>query len=165
MEVTARVLDAVAVGVGRAIAWLGIPLMIIAAALEPIARWSGWQADLPFSEASTAAFLAVTMASFGYAYAAGAHVRLDLFSRRFPPRAGAAIELVGSLLILVPLCALVVADGMDSAWRSFLQGERWGDTAWPAQWIVRLSVPLGFALLVAAALAGALRALLALVRR
>src|SRR4051812_13872087 len=137
--------------------------MILSAALEPIARWIGWRTDMPLSEASTAAFLATTMASLGYAYAAGAHVRLDLVSRRFSPRLVAAIELVGTLVILLPLCALIVAHGVDSAWRSFLQGERWADTAWAAQWVVRSWVPLGFALLMAAGFAGALRALLALI--
>jgi len=160
-----RILEGVSVRVGRAVAWIGIPLMILPAALEPIARWLGWRADAPLSDASTVAFLAATMASFGYAYAAGAHVRLDLLSRRFPPRVTAAIELAGSVCILVPLCALIVADGIDSSWRSFLQGERWADTGWAVQWIVRLWIPLGFALLMAAGLARALRALLALTRK
>jgi TRAP-type mannitol/chloroaromatic compound transport system permease small subunit len=161
----ARVLESVSVRIGSAIAWLGIPLMILAAALEPLARWIGWRTDAPFSDASTAAFLATIMASFGCAYAAGAHVRLDLVSRRFPPRIAAAIELAGTLVVLLPLCALIVVSGIDSAWRSFLQGERWADTAWALQWIVRLWVPIGFALLMAAGLAGALRALLVLTRR
>lgn len=165
MDRAARLLESVSVRIGSAIAWLGIPLMILAAALEPLARWIGWRTDAPFSDASTAAFLATTMASFGYAYAAGAHVRLDLVSRRFPPRVAAAFELAGTLVVLLPLCALIVANGIDSAWRSFLQGERWADTAWAVQWIVRLWVPIGFALLMAAGLAGALRALLVLTRR
>src|SRR5215813_2012241 len=95
-----RSLEAVSVGVGRAVAWVGIPLMILTAALEPIARWLGWRTDAPLSDASTLAFLAATMASFGYAYAAGAHVRLDLLARRFPRRVAAAIEQAGSACIL-----------------------------------------------------------------
>jgi TRAP-type mannitol/chloroaromatic compound transport system permease small subunit len=165
VERAARVLDAISAGIGRAVAWTGIPLMILAAALAPIARWIGWRTDIPLSEASTAAFLATTMATIGYAYAAGAHVRLDLVSRRFSPRLVAAVELVGTLVILLPLCALIVADGVDSAWRSFFQGERWADTGWAVQWMVRLWVPLGFVLLMAAGFAGALRALLALIRK
>ena len=42
--------------------------MICLAALQPIARWLGWESGAPFSEASTLAFLALTMTSFGYAY-------------------------------------------------------------------------------------------------
>ena len=165
MDRAARVLESVSVRIGIAIAWLGIPLMILAAALEPLGRWIGWRTDAPLGDASTAAFLATTMASFGYAYAAGAHVRLALASRRFPPRAAAAIELAGTLVVLLPLCALIVLNGVDSAWRSFLQGERWADSAWAVQWLVRLWVPIGFSLLMAAGLAGAVRALLVLTRR
>lgn len=158
----ALLLERVSQRIGVAVAWLGIPLMILLAAIEPLARWAGWRGDAPFSDASTVAFLATTMTSFGYAYAAGAHVRLDVLSRRFPPRLNAAIELAGTLLVLLPLCAVVVIDGVDSTWRSFLQGERWADTGWALQWAVRLWVPFGFALLMAAGLAAALRALLSL---
>jgi TRAP-type mannitol/chloroaromatic compound transport system permease small subunit len=161
----AVVLESISARIGIAVAWLGIPLMILTAAIEPLARWIGWSGDAPFSEASTVAFLAATMTSFGYAYAAGAHVRLDVLSRRFPPRLNAAIELAGTLLILLPLCAVVVIDGVDSTWRSFLYGERWADTAWALQWAVRVWVPLGFALLMIAGLASALRALLSLPRK
>ncbi|HSD54799.1 MAG TPA: TRAP transporter small permease subunit [Burkholderiales bacterium] len=162
MQRAALMLESVSVRLGVAVAWLGIPLMILTAASEPLARWAGWRGDAPFSDASTVAFLATTMISFGYAYAAGAHVRLDVLSRRFPPRLNAAIELAGTALILLPLCAVIVVDGIDSTWRSFLQGERWADTAWALQWAVRLWVPLGFALLMAAGIAAALRALLSL---
>ena len=73
---------------------------------------------------------------------------------------------IASIIALIGvLCALIVADGIDSSWRSFLQGERWADTGWAVQWIVRLWIPLGFALLMAAGLARALRALLALTRK
>lgn len=165
MERTAIFLDALSVRIGKLVARLGIPVMIVTAALEPVTRWLGWSSDVPLGEASTAAFFAMTMTAFGYAYAAGAHVRLDILSRRFPQAVNAAIELAGTLLVLVPLCALVVVDGVDSAWRSFLQGERWAGTGLPLQWALRLWVPLGFALLMAAGLASALRSVLQLIRR
>lgn len=165
MSRAARLLEAISTRAGIAVAWLGIPLTILTAAIEPLARWIGWSSDAPFGEASVLAFLAVTMTSFGYAYAAGAHVRLDVLSRRFPARLGAAIELAGTLLVLLPLCALIVVDGVDSAWRSFAQGEHWADTGWALQWAVRIWVPLGFALLLAAGLASALGAILSLARK
>jgi TRAP-type mannitol/chloroaromatic compound transport system permease small subunit len=105
------------------------------------------------------------MTSFGYGYARGSHVRLDVLSSRFGPRLQAAIELVATLFILTPLCLVIVIDGTQATWRSFVQGERWGDTAWALQWAVRVWVPLGFALLLAAALAAALRCALLLLRK
>jgi TRAP-type mannitol/chloroaromatic compound transport system permease small subunit len=161
---TAIVLETILAKTGRLLAWAALLPMIVFAALEPVSRWLGAQA-LPFDEAATSLFFALTMLSFGYAYAAGAHVRLDFFSRRFAPRTRAAIELCGVVLILLPLCLLVMADSADSAWRSFQQGERWGGTTLPFQWLVRASVAAGFLLLLLAGAAAALRALATLFRR
>lgn len=147
---------------GIAVAWLGIPLIIVTASLEPVLRWAGVPGDLPFGEAATSAFFALTMTTFGYAYVLGAHVRLDFFSHRFTSRARAAIELAGVVLILLPLCALVIVDGTESAWRAFGQGERWGDSPLGIQWLVRAAVPIGFLLLMLAGTAAALRAIRAL---
>ena len=40
MDRAARLLDAVSVRIGSAVAWLGIPLMILTAAVEPVARFT-----------------------------------------------------------------------------------------------------------------------------
>ena len=157
-------LDRVSVRIGVVIAWVGVPLMVVTAAAQPLARWVGG-VDAPFTDVATVAFLATIMTSFGYAYARGGHVRLDILSRRFAPRVNAAIELAGTLLVLVPLCALIVIDGTESAWRAFELGERWADTALPLQWLVRAWVPIGFLLLLLAALASALRAFAVVCRR
>src|SRR5436190_8169681 len=158
----ALILEQAARKIGVAAAWAGIPLMVVFACLEPVLRWAGLGGDLPFGEASTAAFFALTMTSFGYAYAAGAHVRLEVLSRRFSPRARAAIELTGTVLILLPLCAVVLMDGTESAWRSFQQAERWADTGLTLQWVLRAWVPAGFLLLMLASIASALRAIVTL---
>ena len=102
------ILEQLARQIGVAAAWTGTPLLAVLACLEPVLRWAGWGGDLPFREASTTAFFAPTMTSFGYAYAAGAHVHLEVLSRRFSPRVRAAIESSGAALIVLPLCAMVI---------------------------------------------------------
>ena len=102
------ILEQLARQIGVAAAWTGIPLMVVLACLEAVLRRAGWGGDLPFREASTTAFFAPTMTSFGYAYAAGAHVRLEVRSRRFSPRARAAIEFSGAALIVLPFCAVLI---------------------------------------------------------
>jgi len=158
----ALILEQAARKIGVAAAWTGIPLMVVLACVEPVLRWAGLGGDLPFGEASTAAFFALTMTSFGYAYAAGAHVRLEVLSRRLSPRARTAIELTGTVLIVLPLCAVVLMDGTESAWRSFQQAERWADTSLTLQWVLRAWVPGGFLLLMLASIASALRAIMTL---
>ena len=161
----ARTLERMVVSAGILAAWLGLPLLVASVAFTPLARWTGWGGDAPAAELGTLAFLAVTMTSFGYAYASGEHVRLDVMRRRFSARANAAIELVATIFIVLPLCAVVLIDGAGATWLSLAQGEHWGDTHWPLQWAVRIWIPLGFALLMAAALASAFRSALTLARR
>ena len=131
--------------------------MIALAAAAPLCRWLGL-GNLPFADAPTSLFFILTMTTLGYAQVAEAHVRLDLLSRHWSGRTRAAIALCGTLLVLVPLCLRVIADGARSTALSWQQGERWGGTDLPLQWLVRASVPLGFLLLLLAALAGAWRA-------
>lgn len=144
---------------GIALAWLGVPSIVILACLEPISRWGRWGSDLPFGDAATSVFFVLTMMSFGYAYVLAAHVRLDILSRRLSPRANSVIELAGVALIVVPLCVIVILDGSESAWLSYRQSESWGDTHASIQWLVRASVPAGFLLLLLAGIASALRAI------
>lgn len=108
-------------------------------------------------------FLGLVMFSIGYAYLRDAHVRVDLASRRFPARLRAGIEIAGCLAVVAPFCCVLLWYGGDSAWRSFLQGERLPVGDLPLQWAVRMTVPLGALLLLAAAAAVALRSLPSLV--
>ena len=132
-----------------------LPMVVLAAA-APLCRWLGL-GNSPFEDAPTSLFFILTMTTLGFAQVAQAHVRLDLLSRRWRVRTRAAIALGGTLLVLAPLCLIVIADGARSALLSWQQGERRSDPELPLQWLVRASVPLGFLLLLAAALAGAVR--------
>src|SRR5438445_372816 len=83
----ALILEQVAPKVGVAAAWTGIPLLVGLACIAPALRWARRAGGLTVARAPTRPLFALTMTSFGYAYAAGAHVRLDVLSRRFSPRA------------------------------------------------------------------------------
>lgn len=150
-------------GLGAARA--GIPAMVALFAFEPVARWLGIHTGGAAGDFATLLFFGVAMLGFGYGYAEDAHVRIDIVSRRFPIRLRAAIELAGVTLVVAPFCVAIIAYGADSAWRSFQQGESLGDSGLALQWVVRALAPLGFALLLAAGLAGAIRALRLLMRR
>ncbi len=143
---------------GLAAARIAVPAMVALFALEPAARWAGVPIGSGFGDLATLLFFGLVMLSFGYGYAENVHVRIEVASGRLSPRARALIELAGVVLVLMPLCIAVIVYGADSAWRSFLQGETSGDSGLAVQWIVRAFAPLGFALLLIAGLAHAVRA-------
>jgi len=138
---------------------LALPLMIACGAGSVIGRHLrvGPAADL--KELESVLFFGLVMVSFGYASLRDAHVRIDLVSRRLSARARAAIELLGCAVVVLPFCALLGWYGGESAWRSFIQGERLAFGDLPLQWVVRLMVPLGALALAVASVAVSLRCL------
>lgn len=134
------------------IARLTVPLMVAFGAWLVPGRHLRFGPDADLKEAIALLFFALVMGSFGYAYLREAHVRVDLASRHLPARGRAAIELAGCVAVLLPICCTLIWYGGEAAWRSFLQAERLAMSDLPLQWLVRLAVPGGALLLLAAAL-------------
>ncbi len=114
------------------------------------------------SHVEAALLFALIMTSFAYGTVVDAHVRIDILSGRRPPRVRDALELAAAITVVAPLCGVLIWYGVDSTWRSFVSAERIADTDWALQWVVRVSLPIGFALLLMATVATVLRRLIAL---
>jgi len=138
---------------------IALPAMIVCGVGVVLGRHLRLGPAAELKEIEGLLFFALVMLSFGYAYLRDAHVRIDLLSQRMPARARAAIELAGCAAVLAPFCAVLLWYGAESAWQSFLQGERLASGDWPLQWLVRLLVPCGALLLLAATVAVSLRCL------
>jgi len=144
------------------VARLCLPLMVALGAWLVPARELRLGGDAELKETIALAFFALVMTGFGHAYLRNAHVRIDVASRFFSARVRAAIEIAGCIAILLPVCAVLIWYGSDSAWRSFEQGERLAIADLPLQWLVRSLVPAGALLLLAAAFCVCRRAFRAL---
>jgi len=138
---------------------IAIPLMVVLGAWLVFGRHLRIGPDADAREAIGLAFFLLLMGSFGYAYLRDAHVRVDSASRHFSAWARAAIELVGCIAVIMPLCAMLIWHGGDAALRSLEQGERLTVSDLPLQWLVRLAVPGGALLLLGAAACVAARCL------
>jgi len=147
MDALARAVSAVSLLIARC----AVPMMVILGAWLVPGRSLRVGPDADLKEFVALLFFALVMGSLGFGYLCGAHVRIDLVSRRFSERLRAAIELGGCVAVLLPLCAILMWYGGEAAWRSFLQGERLAVGDLPLQWLVRLMVPCGALLLLAAA--------------
>ena len=147
MDTLERAIAAVSLWIAR----IAIPLMVILGAWLVLGRHLRIGLDADAKEAVGLAFFLLLMGSFGYAYLSDAHVRVDSASRHFSARVRAAIELAGCIAVLLPICAVLMWYGSDAAWRSFQQAERLAVSDLPLQWLVRLAVPAGALLLLAAA--------------
>jgi TRAP-type mannitol/chloroaromatic compound transport system permease small subunit len=94
----------------------------------------------------------------GYAYVKDAHVRIELVRDMMRPRMRVWVELLGSVLFMVPYCYVVMKYGIENAIRSYDIGESSAAlTGLPYRFIIKSMLPLGFALIAIAGLSVAMR--------
>lgn len=155
-------IDALNEAVGRAIAWLTLA-MVLTMFATVVARYLFDSATQSVQESISWMHATVFMLGLGYTLTRDAHVRVDLFSRHWSPRTRAAVELIGTLLLLVPFCALLLFGSLDYvavSWRIHESSRETGGL--PAVFLLKTLIPLAAALLLLAGLARALRAVLVL---
>jgi len=98
--------DALNEGLGRSVAWLSLAMVLVTFAIV-VLRYAfdlGW---IWLQESVT--YMHATLFLIGAAYTLKhqGHVRVDIFFRRFSPRGQAWVDLLGSLLLLLPVCLFI----------------------------------------------------------
>jgi TRAP-type mannitol/chloroaromatic compound transport system permease small subunit len=139
-------IDAVNERVGRLTRWFVLAATLISA-LNALARYGLGMSSNAWLEMQWYLFGAIFLLAAGYTLKHNGHVRIDVFYGRWPARTRAWIDLFGTLLFLLPLCALMARLSWPGFVESFSRGEISPDAGGLIRWPVRLLIPLGFALL------------------
>lgn len=112
-------------------------------------------------------FAAVVLLMAAYTLKRDEHVRVDVFAQRMGERGLAWLDLVGILLVLIPLCVLMVWVTTPPFLTSIVSGEtrasRESVSDLPA-WIIKSFLPAGFLLLALQGVAEAIRCVACLKR-
>jgi TRAP-type mannitol/chloroaromatic compound transport system permease small subunit len=149
-----------------ACAWFTLIALVAVTALDVAVRQIAHVGSDALKEIESSLFLMLVMASLGYTYLVDGHVRIDILREKASPRTRAVVETAGCLLVLLPLCAILTAQGAGSALTSFMVGETleaFSDLHW--QWVIKCAVPLGFSLFFLAGASVVVRNLLFLAGR
>ena len=158
----AALIDRVNVGAGRFAALLLIALVALVFA-QVVARDLFGAGSVALQELSQWLHASTFLLGLGYALRHDAHVRVDVLAQRCSPRARAAIELVGVLLLLLPLCLFIIAMSWDYVATSWAIREGSRDPGGlPAWYLLKSLLPLSALLLGMQGVALALRAIQAL---
>jgi TRAP-type mannitol/chloroaromatic compound transport system permease small subunit len=144
--------------VGRAVSWLALVIVALMS-VNVVLRYlfsigSVWSQELEWH-------LLVPLILFGCSYALrhGEHVRVDIVYGRFPPRAKVAVDLVSSLLV-VAISALFIWFSLHYVQQAYVIDEGSPDPGGlPHRYLLKALLPIGFALLLAQGVAGALGSL------
>jgi len=94
---------------GKAVAWLTL-LMVLLTFTTVLLRYGfnlGW---IWLQESVTYLHATVFMLAAAWAWQIDDHVRVDIFYRDRTPRQQALVNLLGTLLFLVPVCVFLLAD-------------------------------------------------------
>ena len=142
----AAAIDALNTTIGRWMTWLILFCTLISALAATLRYTLDWGSNA-LLEAQWFMFGLVFLFCSAWTLREGGHVRIDILSSRWPPMARVWIDILGTLLFLLPVCLLIAVD----AWSFFLIAYQTreaspnpGGLLW---WPLKFAIPLAFGLL------------------
>lgn len=112
----------------RLMDWLGalaagmLILLVLIVAYNVIGRYAFRASSIALEELSWHLYAAIFLLGIPFALRTRSHVRVDLLYEKFSPRNKALVDLIGSLLFLLPLCIVVIWSGWQFALSSYSFG-------------------------------------------
>jgi len=155
-------IDQLSKTIGHAFAWC-IVILMIGTTYEVIVRYAfnaptDWAFDFSYILYGGLFFMAGA-----YTLSRGGHVRADMFSRDWPPRVQAAIEIALYLLFFFPGILAMVIAGYHYAYDSFRILEKGINSPIGVPiWQIKMLIPVGAALIALQGLAEVMRAVICL---
>jgi TRAP-type mannitol/chloroaromatic compound transport system permease small subunit len=136
---------------GRAIRWL-VLLMVLVGAVSTVARYSARRLGLtlnltPTTEAQWYMFSVIFLLGAAYALRHDVHVRVDVLYERLGARARGWIDLLGTLLFLVPFSVLMLWVSLPAVRTSWQIRETSPDPGGLPRWPIKALILVSFGLL------------------
>jgi TRAP-type mannitol/chloroaromatic compound transport system permease small subunit len=151
--------------IGRLAAWLALAIVVLQFALVA-ARYVFDLGSLWLSETVIYANAALFLLASAWTLRVGGHVRVDVFYAQASARARARIDLLGSLLLLLPFALVLLALSAPFAARSWAILERSQESSGlPLVFLLKTFIPVFAALMALQGVAQAIRAFSALGKR
>lgn len=154
----ANAIDALTRAVGKAIAWLILP-MVLSLVWEVVARYffnapTVWAYDMTFMLYGT-----FFMIGSAWTLQKGGHIRTDVYYGKWSVRTQAKVDLACYLVFFFPAMIVFGWLGAEYFWKSFQQNERIVTSPWlPIVWPFKFMIPATAVLLVLQGIAECLRA-------
>jgi TRAP-type mannitol/chloroaromatic compound transport system permease small subunit len=157
-------IDRLTTGIGRAVAWLALAVVLLQFALV-VARYLFGLGSIWATESVIYAHATLFMLAAAWTLRAGGHVRVDVFYAEATPRTRAKIDLAGSVLLLLPFSTVLVWLSVPYAARSWAILERSQETSGlPLVYLLKTLIPLFAFLMALQGIAQAIRAIQALAK-
>ena len=126
-------------------------LMILNVFYDVIMRYFFNDVSIGMQELEWHLFAAMFMFGIAYTLKEDSHVRVDIFYDAMSSQKQAIINIVGSLILALPITILILYYSWDYTYEAYEMGEGSGDPGGlPHRWIVRSVIPLSSIFLILA---------------
>ena len=152
---------------GRALAWLVLALVLLVG-YDVMMRYFFLSGSIAIQELEWHLFSLIFLLGAAYTLKHDDHVRLDLVyrSRFMSDYRRAWINLVCSLLFLIPFCILIIKSSWPFVSQAYQFAEGSPDPGGlPYRWVLKAAIPLGFFLLIIQGIGEALKNLSYILRQ
>ena len=159
LERLARRLETVSEYSGRAVAWLAL-ILVLLVSYDVAMRYLFRSGSVALQELEWHLFAALFLLAAAYTFKYDDHVRVDMLYQRMGERGRAWVDFLGGLFVLLPLCVLIITSSWPFVSNAFVMGEGSPDPGGLAyRFLLKATIPAGFALLAVQGLASIVRSL------
>lgn len=104
-------------------------------------------------------YATIFLLGISYTLSQDAHVRVDLIYERMSLKRKAFVDISGTLVFLIPFCALIAWYGVGFAHEAYALGEKSGDPGGlPYRWIIKAMIPVSMVFVLISSIGFMLRA-------
>ncbi len=146
-----RLIDVMIVKLGRLVTWLILVAVLVSAGNALVRKLFSVSSNA-WLELQWYLFGAVFLLTAGYTLYKNEHVRVDVLSQFFSPRLRVWVEIIGILFFILPVSAIIAWLAWPVFVDAFVTNEQSSNSGGLIRWPARLLIPIGFGLLILAAL-------------
>lgn len=128
---------------------IAMVLMILNVFYDVVMRYFFRSGSIAMQEMEWHLFSVIILLGVAYTLKEDGHVRVDVLYDRLTHKRKALINMVGSIIFILPIAFLVGLSSIDNAYEAYVSMEQSGDPGGLTnRWIVKALIPLSFLLLI-----------------
>ncbi|WP_421763526.1 TRAP transporter small permease subunit [Ekhidna sp.] len=133
--------------IGAIVSWLSL-ILVLVIVIDVILRYTVSITSAASFELEWHLFATIFLLGAAYTLQEDKHVRVDVFYHRFSDKSKAWVNLIGTILLLLPFCGIAFWESLSFVSTSFNLAETSPQPGGlPARWLIKSTIPIGFFLL------------------
>lgn len=151
--------------IGYVVMWL-TTLLVLVVCYDVFTRYALKESSVAVQELEWHIFGIIFLIGAAYTLRKDRHVRVDVFYTRFSEKTKAWVDLVGSIIFLIPFCVVIIMTSKRFVAQSFLIGEKSPDPGGlPGRYLLKACITIGFLFLLLEGISIVFRSVLTLTGR